>query len=64
MGEKDKTAEAIAFFEDAIRESEEIFEDCQNPPFQTPPRLREELAKQKEYFITALDALRRQQAQP
>jgi hypothetical protein len=50
---KEKTAEAIAYFEDAVREADEILDDC-------TPRLREELAEQKAHFVVALDALRKQ----
>ena len=45
---------AIAYFEDAVRESDEIIEDC-SPVFQA------ELIEQKGYFVVALTALREKQ---
>ena len=44
---------AIAYFEDAIRESDEIIADCS-------PALQVELTEQKEYFIVGVEALREQ----
>lgn len=44
---------AIVYFEDAIRESDEIIEDCS-------PNLKAELIEQKEHFVEALDAMRAQ----
>ena len=43
---------AIAYFEDAIRESDEIIADCSQ-------KLQEELDDQKRHFVVALNALRR-----
>lgn len=49
----DKLIEAaIAYFEDAIRESDEIIADC-------TPALQAELEEQKGYFAVALEAMRR-----
>ncbi len=45
-----KYEQAIAYFEDAIKESDEIIADCS-------PDLQAELAEQKDYFVVALDAL-------
>lgn len=42
---------AIEYFEDAVRESDEIMEECSED-------LKADLAEQKEYFITALEVLR------
>lgn len=47
-----KTRAAIAYFEDAIRESDEIIADC-------TPALQAELEEQKGYFAVALEAMRR-----
>ena len=44
---------AIAYFEDAVRESDEIIEECS-------PALQTELTEQKQHFTTALVALREQ----
>ena len=41
---------AIAYFEDAIRESDEIIAECSE-------ELQEELTEQKEHFVVALDAM-------
>jgi NADH pyrophosphatase NudC (nudix superfamily) len=46
--------QAIAYFEDAIRESDEIIVDCSEA-------LQAELTEQKEHFVAALSALRAQQ---
>lgn len=50
----DNTAlqEAIAYFEDAVRESDEIIEDCS-------PDLQRDSTEQKEHFVVALEAMRR-----
>lgn len=48
---------AIAYFEDAVHESDEIMADCS-------PDLQAELAEQKVHFVTALDALRDQRVRP
>jgi hypothetical protein len=45
---------AIEYFEDAVRESDEIIDDCSDA-------LKTELTKQKGHFSVALDALRAQQ---
>ena len=42
--------EAIAYFEDAIRESDAIIDQCS-------PRLAQELTDQKQHFLVALAAL-------
>lgn len=44
---------AIAYFEDAVRESDEIIADCS-------PDLQAELTTQKEHFVVALNALQAQ----
>ena len=44
---------AITYFEDAVRESDEIIKDCS-------PTLQAELNEQKQHFITGLEALREQ----
>lgn len=43
---------AIAYFEDAVRESDKIIADCS-------PALQAELTEQKQHFVVALEALRR-----
>jgi ribosomal protein S18 acetylase RimI-like enzyme len=43
---------AIAYFEDAVKESNEIISDC-------TPALQAELTEQKQHFVVALEALRR-----
>ncbi len=45
---------AIAYFEDAVRESDEIIADCS-------PDLQAELIEQKKHFEVALAALREKQ---
>ena len=56
-----KTKLAIEYFEDAVRESDEIIDDCS-------AALKAELTEQKGHFIVGLDALRekaeREQFQP
>lgn len=47
----DKINAAIAYFEDAIKESDEIIADCS-------PALQQSLTEQKEHFETALAVLR------
>lgn len=49
----DKYQSAIAYFEDAVRETDEIIEDCS-------PNLQAELIEQKKHFVVALAALRAQ----
>lgn len=49
-----KVKDAIAYFEDAIREGDEIIADCS-------PALQAELTKQKGHFVVALAALREQE---
>ena len=44
---------AIAYFEDAMRETDEIIEDCS-------PALRAELDEQKEHFTVGVEVLREQ----
>lgn len=44
---------AIVYFEEAVRESDEIIEDCS-------PALQTELTEQKEHFVVALASLREQ----
>lgn len=46
----DELNRAIAYFEDAIRESDEIIAECS-------PALQKELTEQKNYFIVALAAM-------
>lgn len=46
---------AIAYFKDAVRETDEIIADCS-------PDLQAELTEQKRHFVVALDALRCAQA--
>lgn len=48
-----KNDEAIRYFEDAIKETDEIIADCS-------PLLQGELTEQKGHFINALSALRKQ----
>lgn len=43
---------AIAYFEDAVRESDEIIDEC-------TPALQAELTEQKQHFVVALNALHR-----
>jgi hypothetical protein len=43
---------AIAYFEDAVRESDEIIADCSEA-------LQAELTEQKQHFVVALDVMRR-----
>lgn len=45
--------QAIVYFEDAIRESDEIIAECSE-------RLQEELTEQKKHFVIALEAMRKQ----
>lgn len=47
----DKYEQAIAYFEDAIKESDEIIADC-------TPELQAELTEQRGHFVTALETLR------
>lgn len=47
----DKYQEAIAYFEDAVRESDEIIAECS-------PALQSELTEQKQHFVVALETLR------
>ncbi|WP_265445064.1 hypothetical protein [Acetivibrio straminisolvens] len=51
-----KFEQAIAYFEDAIRESDEIIAECSEA-------LQKELTKQKGHFEVALEAMKRQNAQ-
>lgn len=44
--------QAIAYFEDAIRESDEIISECS-------PALQKELLEQKGHFEVALEVMRR-----
>ena len=44
--------QAIAYFEDAVRESDEIIADY-------TPRLKAELTEQKQHFVVALEVMRR-----
>lgn len=46
-----KVMKAIAYFEDAVKESDELINDCS-------PNLQKELTAQKEHLIIALTALR------
>jgi hypothetical protein len=48
---------AIAYFEDAVKESDEIINDCSL-------ELQKELTEQKEHFIVALEALREKAENP
>lgn len=48
---------AIAYFEEDIRESDEIISKCS-------PALQAELEEQKRHFVAALEALRRKTAEP
>jgi uncharacterized protein with PIN domain len=48
-----KLEQAIAYFEDAIRESDEIIAECSEA-------LQKELTKQKGHFEVALEALKKQ----
>lgn len=43
---------AIAYFEDAVRETDEILTDCSGD-------LQEQLLEQKRHFILALEVMRR-----
>lgn len=49
----DKYEQAFAYFEDAIKESDEIIADCS-------PNLQAELTEQKGHFEVALEALEKQ----
>jgi len=46
-----KYQQAIAYFENAVRESDEIIAGC-------TPDLQAELIEQKEHFVTALEVMR------
>lgn len=46
-----KYQQAITYFEDAVRESDEIIDECS-------PALQAELIEQKNHFIVALDVMR------
>lgn len=46
---------AIEYFVDAVRETNEIMEDCS-------PRLQADLIEQKKHFIAAIEALEEKQA--
>ena len=46
-----KLEQTIAYFEDAIRESDEIIAECSE-------KLQKELIEQKKHFVVALDALK------
>lgn len=46
-----KYQQAITYFEDAVRESDEIIDDCS-------PVLQAELIEQKNHFVVALDVMR------
>lgn len=48
---------AIAYFEDAIQESDGILSKCS-------PALRAELTEQRRHFVAALEALKRETAEP
>jgi len=48
-----KLEQAIAYFEDAIRESDEIIAECSEA-------LQKELMEQKKHFEVALEAMKRQ----
>jgi hypothetical protein len=50
---------AIAYFEDAVKESDEIINDND-----CSPELQKELTKQKEHFIVALSALHKKAEKP
>ena len=45
-----KLEQAIAYFDDAIRESDEIIAECSEA-------LQKELMEQKKHFVVALDAM-------
>jgi hypothetical protein len=47
-----KYQQAIAYFEDAVRESDEIIADCS-------PALQAELTAQKNHFVVALEVMRK-----
>jgi len=49
-----KIEDAIAYFEEAIRESDEIISECSEA-------LKKELTEQKGHFVIALDAMRKTQ---
>ncbi len=49
----EKGKQAIAYFEDAIRESDEIISEASE-------NLKQELTEQKEHFVVALVALKKQ----
>jgi hypothetical protein len=49
----DDINQAVVYFEDAVKESDEIIEDCSEA-------LKTELTIQKEHFVVALAAMRKQ----
>jgi len=51
MSEREKLEAAVGYFEEAVRESDEILEQCSDT-------LRRELTEQKEHFVVALEAMR------
>lgn len=52
-----ETEKAIAYFEDAVRESDEIIADCS-------PNLQADLTEQKQHFVVALVIMRQAIVQP
>ncbi len=55
MTQRNRVKEAIAYFEDAIRETDEIITDCS-------PLLQSQLIEQKEHFVVAIAAMNAQEA--
>jgi len=51
-----KIQAAISYFEDAVRESDEIINDCTEA-------LQAELTEQKKHFVVALEVMRRTESQ-
>ena len=49
-----KLEQAIAYFEDAIRESDEIIAECSE-------KLQKELTEQKGYFVVAVEVMKEKQ---
>jgi hypothetical protein len=54
FGTMNDIEKAIAYFEDAIRESDEIIAECSE-------ELQKELTEQKGHFVVALEAMREKQ---
>lgn len=52
-----ETEKAIAYFEDAVREGDEIIADCS-------PNLQADLTEQKQHFVVALVIMRQAIVQP